>query len=65
MSFVLPIAFFVIFASIFAGASGEELRLKLAVADEVRSETSQAARGSRGRRPGHRARGSRPGRAWV
>lgn len=41
MSFVLPIAFFVIFASIFAGASGEELRLKLAVADEVRSETSQ------------------------
>ncbi len=41
MSFVLPIAFFVIFASIFAGASGEELRLKLAIADEVGSETSK------------------------
>ena len=37
MSFVLPVLFFLIFASIFSGASGQRLRLRVAVADEVRS----------------------------
>jgi ABC-2 type transport system permease protein len=41
MSFALPIAFFLGFAAIFAGASGQHLRLKLAFADEVGSEASQ------------------------
>ncbi len=40
MSFVLPAVFFVIFASIFAGATGGQMRLRVAFADEVRSETS-------------------------
>jgi ABC-2 type transport system permease protein len=40
MSFVLPVLFFLIFAMIFAGATGEQLRLKVALADEVRSETT-------------------------
>ena len=40
MSFVLPAVFFVVFASIFAGASGDEFRLRIAMADEVRDETS-------------------------
>ncbi len=37
MSFVLPLAFFLVFAAIFAGATGEHLRLRVALADEVRS----------------------------
>lgn len=41
MSFVLPIAFFLVFAAIFAGAGGAQFRLKLAVADEVGSEASR------------------------
>jgi ABC-2 type transport system permease protein len=41
MSFALPVAFFLVFAAIFAGASGQHLRLKLAFADEVGSEASQ------------------------
>ena len=40
MSFVLPAIFFLIFAAIFSGATGEQLRLKIAMADEVRSESS-------------------------
>lgn len=40
MSFVLPAIFFLIFAAIFSGATGEQLRLKIAFADEVRSEAS-------------------------
>jgi len=40
MSFVLPAVFFLIFAAIFAGATGEQLRLEVAVADEVRDENS-------------------------
>jgi ABC-2 type transport system permease protein len=40
MSFLLPAVFFLIFAAIFAGATGEQLRLKVAVADEVGDETS-------------------------
>ena len=40
MTFVLPALFFLIFAAIFSGATGEQLRLKVAVADEVGDETS-------------------------
>lgn len=40
MSFVLPLVFFLVFATIFSAATGEHLRLRLVVADEVRSETS-------------------------
>jgi len=40
MSFLLPVLFFLIFATIFAGATGEQLRLEVAVADEVGDETS-------------------------
>jgi ABC-2 type transport system permease protein len=41
MSFLLPALFFLIFAAIFAGATGEQLRLDLAIADEVDSEISR------------------------
>jgi ABC-2 type transport system permease protein len=40
MTFVLPALFFLIFAAIFSGATGEQLRLKVAVADEVGDETT-------------------------
>ena len=41
MSFLLPAVFFLIFAAIFAGATGQQLRLEVAVADEVGDETSR------------------------
>jgi ABC-2 type transport system permease protein len=40
MSVVLPVAVFLVFAAIFAGASGEQLRLTVAVADEQQSDES-------------------------
>ena len=40
MSFLLPCVFFMIFAVIFAGATGEQLRLNVAMADEIHTETS-------------------------
>ena len=40
MSFVLPVVVFVIFAAIFGGATGEQLRLRVALADEVISPLS-------------------------
>jgi ABC-2 type transport system permease protein len=40
MSFALPAVFFVVFASIFAGASGDEFRLRIAMADEVRDDNT-------------------------
>jgi len=40
MSFILPGLVFLIFAAIFSGATGEQLRLEVAVADGIRSETS-------------------------
>jgi ABC-2 type transport system permease protein len=40
MSFVLPVLFFLIFAAIFSGATGEQMRLKVALADEIRTETT-------------------------
>jgi len=41
MAFVLPPVIFVIFATIFAGATGADLRLKVAVADEVGSDATR------------------------
>lgn len=40
MSFALPVIVFVIFAAIFGGAAGEQLRLRVALADEVGSPLS-------------------------
>jgi ABC-2 type transport system permease protein len=40
MSFVMPVAFFVIFATIFASAAGGDFELKVAVVDEVGSSES-------------------------
>jgi ABC-2 type transport system permease protein len=40
MSFFLPAVFFVIMAEIFTATTGDSLNLKVAVLDEVRSETS-------------------------
>ena len=41
MSFLLPPLIYMIFASIFAGAAGDELRLRVALLDEVKSPVSQ------------------------
>ena len=41
MSFALPVLVFLVFAAIFSSASGDDLRLKIALADEVRSPLSQ------------------------
>lgn len=41
MGFLLPAVVFVIFATIFASATGEQLRLKVAMADEIETETSK------------------------
>jgi ABC-2 type transport system permease protein len=40
MSFLLPVLFFLIFATIFAGATGEQLRLEVAIADELGNQIS-------------------------
>ena len=40
MSFILPGVVFLIFAAIFSGATGEQLRLEVAIADGIQSETS-------------------------
>jgi ABC-2 type transport system permease protein len=40
MSFLLPALFFLIFAAIFSGATGEQLRLKVAIANELQNEVS-------------------------
>lgn len=40
MSVVLPVIVFLVFAAIFAGASGQNLRINVAIADEQRSEES-------------------------
>jgi ABC-2 type transport system permease protein len=41
MTFILPAIFFLVFAMIFAGATGEQLRLEIAIADEKNSEASR------------------------
>lgn len=40
MSLALPVAVFLVFAAIFSGASGQSLRIKVAIADETASEES-------------------------
>jgi ABC-2 type transport system permease protein len=40
MTFLLPPLVFVIFATVFAGTSGEDVRLRLAIADEARTVAS-------------------------
>lgn len=52
MSFVMPVAFFVIFAEIFANAAGGALRVRVAVLDEVRSPESQRLLAALRRDPG-------------
>jgi ABC-2 type transport system permease protein len=51
MSLLLPVAVFLVFAAVFAGASGDELRVRVAVADEVGSEESQRLLRALGREP--------------
>ncbi len=41
MSVVLPIAVFLVFAAIFAGASGQQLQIKVALADEQQTDESK------------------------
>jgi ABC-2 type transport system permease protein len=40
LTFILPVAFFVVFAAIFAGGSGDAPRLSVAIADEGKTEES-------------------------
>ncbi len=58
MTFLLPAIFFVIFATIFAGATGEQLRLKLAVADELESDLSRRLLEALSREPALLSQGS-------
>lgn len=51
MSLVLPLAVFLVFAAIFAGATGEQLRVKVALADEVGSDESRRLRQALARDP--------------
>jgi ABC-2 type transport system permease protein len=41
MTFVLPAALFVVFAAIFAGATGKDLKLKVGLVDLARTESTQ------------------------
>jgi ABC-2 type transport system permease protein len=41
MTFLLPPLVFLIFSAVFAGATGEDVRLKLAIADDARTPASQ------------------------
>jgi len=51
MSLALPVAVFLVFAAIFAGASGEQLRVKVALADEVGSDEALRLRRALARDP--------------
>ncbi len=51
MAFVLPPLIFVIFAAIFSGISGDEMRLKVAVVDEVGSSRTETLVTAIGREP--------------
>jgi ABC-2 type transport system permease protein len=59
MSFILPGLVFLIFAAIFSGATGEQLRLEVAVADGIRSSTSVRLIEALGREPSLRLIGDR------
>jgi ABC-2 type transport system permease protein len=48
---VLPVTVFLVFAAIFAGATGEQLRVKVALADEVGSDESLRLRRALARDP--------------
>ncbi|MFN0177372.1 MAG: ABC transporter permease [Gemmatimonadales bacterium] len=52
MSVVLPVIVFLVFAAIFSGASGQNLRINVAIADEQRSEESTRLLTGLGRDPG-------------
>ena len=41
MTFLLPPLVFLIFSAVFAGATGEDVKLKIAIADDVHTPTSQ------------------------
>lgn len=41
MGFLIPAAFFIVFATVFAAASGVDMRVQLAIADEAHSATSE------------------------
>lgn len=51
MAFLLPPLIFVIFAAIFSGTSGDEMRLKVAIVDEVGSRQTQTLVSAIGREP--------------
>lgn len=51
MSFVLPLAVFIVFATIFAGASGEQLRISVALVDEQGTAESKRLTAALGRDP--------------
>ncbi len=46
MALVVPVVFFLIFAEIFATAAGDQLQLRIAIVDEVRSADSTALLGA-------------------
>jgi ABC-2 type transport system permease protein len=77
MTFLLPPLVFLIFSSVFAGTTGDDIQLKLAVADTAHTPDSGRLAAAlvprprsaprRRRRPTRCAGGSRPGRptpAW-
>jgi ABC-2 type transport system permease protein len=51
MSFVLPVVVFVIFAAIFGGATGEQLRLRVAMSDEADTPLSRRLAAAASRSP--------------
>jgi ABC-2 type transport system permease protein len=57
MSLLLPVAVFLVFAAVFAGATGDELRVRVAVADEVGSEESRRLLRALAREPALRLEG--------
>lgn len=52
MSFLVPAAFFLIFASITSATSGEDLRLSVVIADTAQNERSRALIGALAEEPG-------------
>jgi ABC-2 type transport system permease protein len=63
LAVVLPVAVFLVFAAIFSAATGDQLRLRVAVADEVGSPLSRRLVDAIARDPGLRAEVVVPGTA--
>jgi ABC-2 type transport system permease protein len=63
LAVVLPVAVFLVFAAIFSAATGDQLRLRVAVADEVGSPLSRRLADALARDPGLRAEVVAPGTA--